>query len=673
MHSAWYGRRTLKLIQRHLLHRHSVDCIMACAGKQLPMSDSDWESTKILRLSGKREHRDPLLACKKTYSTGYSQAVTHPSTNPAQCCLTSVIRREPVHSAWYGRRTLHLIQSCLLYRHSVDCISAITEKQLPMSDSNWDITKILRLSGKREHRDPLLACKKTYSTGYSQAVTHPSTNPAQCCLTSVIRREPVHSAWYGRRTLKLIQRHLLHRHSVDCIMACAGKQLPMSDSDWESTKILRLSGKREHRDPLLACKKTYSTGYSQAVTHPSTNPAQCCLTSVIRREPVHSAWYGQRTLKLIQRHLLYRHSVDCISAITEKQLPMSDSNWDITKILRLSGKREHRDPLLACKKTYSTGYSQAVTHPSTNPAQCCLTSVIRREAVHSAWYGRRTLKLIQRHLLYRHSVDCILAFTEKQLPMSDSNWDITKILRLSGKREHRDPLLVCKKTYSTGYSQAVTHPSTNPAQCCLTSVIRREPVHSAWYGRRTLKLIQRHLLYRYSVDCISAFTEKQLPMSDSNWDITKILRLSGKREHRDPLLACKKTYSTGYSQAVTHPSTNPAQCCLTSVIRREPVHSAWYGRRTLKLIQRHLLYRHSVDCITAFTEKQLPMSHNNWDITKILRLSGKREHRDPLLACKKTYSTGYSQAVTHPSTNLSPMLLNFGDQTRTGAFSMVWP
>jgi hypothetical protein len=30
---------------------------------------------------------------------------------------------------------------------------------------------------------------------------------------------------------------------------------------------------------------------------------------------------------------------------------------------------------------YSTKYSQAVTHPSTNLAQCCLTSVIGRELV----------------------------------------------------------------------------------------------------------------------------------------------------------------------------------------------------------------------------------------------------------------------------------------------------
>ena len=36
---------------------------------------------------------------------------------------------------------------------------------------------------------------------------------------------------------------------------------------------------------------------------------------------------------------------------------------------------------------------------------------------------------------------------------------------------------------STWCSQAVTHPSTNQAQRCLTSVIGRELVFSTWYGR----------------------------------------------------------------------------------------------------------------------------------------------------------------------------------------------
>ena len=43
------------------------------------------------------------LQCAKGYNTWCSQAVTHPSTNQALRCLTSVIRREPVHSTWYGR------------------------------------------------------------------------------------------------------------------------------------------------------------------------------------------------------------------------------------------------------------------------------------------------------------------------------------------------------------------------------------------------------------------------------------------------------------------------------------------------------------------------------------------------------------------------------------------
>ena len=49
-------------------------------------------------------HRDKTKAC----STGYSQAVTHPSTRPARHWLTSVIGREPVYSAWYGRRHFSL-------------------------------------------------------------------------------------------------------------------------------------------------------------------------------------------------------------------------------------------------------------------------------------------------------------------------------------------------------------------------------------------------------------------------------------------------------------------------------------------------------------------------------------------------------------------------------------
>ena len=35
-------------------------------------------------------------------------------------------------------------------------------------------------------------------------------------------------------------------------------------------------------------------------------------------------------------------------------------------------------------------------------------------------------------------------------------------------------------------SQAVPHPSTNRALCRLTSEVRRDPVHSTWYGRQQI-------------------------------------------------------------------------------------------------------------------------------------------------------------------------------------------
>ena len=62
------------------------------------------------------------------------------------------------------------------------------------------------------------------STRCSQAVTHPSTNRAQRCLTSVIGRELVFSTWYGRcrekgsnlgiKTLVIIAVHAKHAHGL---------------------------------------------------------------------------------------------------------------------------------------------------------------------------------------------------------------------------------------------------------------------------------------------------------------------------------------------------------------------------------------------------------------------------------------------------------------------------
>ena len=66
---------------------------------------------RFVKLSSLPSQKLLKLGKRKAYCTEYSQAVTHPSTNSAQCCLTSVIRRELVYSTWYGSRQGLQVQS----------------------------------------------------------------------------------------------------------------------------------------------------------------------------------------------------------------------------------------------------------------------------------------------------------------------------------------------------------------------------------------------------------------------------------------------------------------------------------------------------------------------------------------------------------------------------------
>ena len=63
-----------------------------------------------------------------------------------------------------------------------------------------------------------------------------------------------------------------------------------------------------------------------------------------------------------------------------------------------------------------------------------------------------------------------------------------------------------EKAYNTWCSQAVTHLSTNQAQCCLTSVIGREPVHSTWYGLRHLRKWWRIYIQQYCIVVLYSYT-----------------------------------------------------------------------------------------------------------------------------------------------------------------------
>ena len=64
-----------------------------------------------------RKGTDKVQKSKVANSTQCSQAVSHPSTNRAQHCLTSVIGRELVYSMWYGRCRNSRVKSWIITIH----------------------------------------------------------------------------------------------------------------------------------------------------------------------------------------------------------------------------------------------------------------------------------------------------------------------------------------------------------------------------------------------------------------------------------------------------------------------------------------------------------------------------------------------------------------------------
>ena len=86
--SRLYGSRSI--VKRNKRQKRAKKCVI--------FEKNEFKNFMLYANSRKRIEK------RKAYNTKCSQAVTHPSTNSAQRCLTSVIGRELVHSTWYGRR-----------------------------------------------------------------------------------------------------------------------------------------------------------------------------------------------------------------------------------------------------------------------------------------------------------------------------------------------------------------------------------------------------------------------------------------------------------------------------------------------------------------------------------------------------------------------------------------
>ena len=122
---------------------------------------------------------------------------------------------------------------------------------------------------------------------------------------------------------------------------------------------------------------------------------------------------------------------------------------------------------------------------------------------------------------------------------------------ISSSSSATPPSAVFKEKWKKLTALAVSHPSTNQAGPCLASEIRRDRAYWGWYGRKWM--LPPTIPYLYMCIYQGKCSIKQ----------------NG------------EAYSTWYSQAVSHPSTNKAGPCLASEIRRDRAYSGWYGRKRM--------------------------------------------------------------------------------------------
>ena len=79
------------------------------------------------------------LSRQEGYNTWCSQSFSHPSTNQAVRCLTSVTGQEPVHSTWFGRSHWHLKHIGFVFgnTHSYNMASHFLQCSFISSNAFW--------------------------------------------------------------------------------------------------------------------------------------------------------------------------------------------------------------------------------------------------------------------------------------------------------------------------------------------------------------------------------------------------------------------------------------------------------------------------------------------------------------------------------------------------------
>lgn len=113
---------------------------------------------------------------------------------------------------------------------------------------------------------------------YSQAVSHPSTNPSRPCLASKIRRDRVPSGWYDHR-----RRSGYHQAPKSPALPPLCSDLPVGPASHTSTGLaLYLSHKTRNR-LWLAGVSSPVTGLCHPAPHTATLASTCQAQPVARR------------------------------------------------------------------------------------------------------------------------------------------------------------------------------------------------------------------------------------------------------------------------------------------------------------------------------------------------------------------------------------------------------
>ncbi|XP_023382753.1 uncharacterized protein LOC111735491, partial [Pteropus vampyrus] len=226
------------------------------AGQRLPRSEP---SSDARRTSGSWRARPP-----RTFIPGRGRFPAMPKESDPGAA------RQPLgHLGTEAGAALPRPGRALNHTHPSPALRAVAEPDLPRTTRR-----------QRPHHQTTLRCETSTSAQRPPPLGLGPSEPRKGRARSGERKQPRAG---GRRACGGGRWRGAHGHSCD---------------PRDSERASRVQGRAGEGGKKEGRQKAYSTRYSQAVSHPSTNQARPCLASEIRRDRARSGWCGRRREKM---------------------------------------------------------------------------------------------------------------------------------------------------------------------------------------------------------------------------------------------------------------------------------------------------------------------------------------------------------------------------------------